>query len=242
MAEIAPGIHHFDTDPFNWYVIEEDSRLTLVDAGFPGHFRVFEEGLRTIGRDITDVEAVILTHAHADHMGFADRVSRAANAPVFIHEKDAAASGRILRLPWWGLLLNAGRPFVTSMLARAISNGVFGSARIANPHRFSDGDVLDLPGTPHVLHVPGHTAGEVAFYLPDQGVLLSGDALITRNLLSGEHGRPQVPPRLLNDDDKSARRSLDRLADVGRVTILPGHGRPWAGPIHEAIETARTLR
>lgn len=44
--EVAPGIHHFDTNPFNWYLIEEGGRFTLVDAGFPGHHRVFLQGPR----------------------------------------------------------------------------------------------------------------------------------------------------------------------------------------------------
>jgi len=47
--ELINGIHHFETGPFNWYVIEESGRLTLVDAGFPGHYRVFLDGLRSIG-------------------------------------------------------------------------------------------------------------------------------------------------------------------------------------------------
>lgn len=67
--ELAKGIYHFPTGPFNWYVIEEGGRLTLVDAGFPGHFGVFSDGVRSIGREMKDVEAVILSHAHADHMG-----------------------------------------------------------------------------------------------------------------------------------------------------------------------------
>lgn len=238
-SEIAPGIHHFNTDPFNWYVIAEDSRLTLVDAGFPGHFDVFEAGLRTIGHDIKDVEAIILTHAHADHMGFAERVSKAAKAPVLIHKSDVAAAGRSLQLPWWGLLLNAWHPFVASMLTRAIANRVFSTARISKALPFNDGDVLDVPGMPHVLHVPGHTTGEVAFYLPERDVLISGDSLITRDLYTGERGQPQVPARLLNDNDKNGRRSLDRLAEVGRVTMLPGHGGPWVGTMREAVEIAR---
>ena len=44
-ATIAPGIHHFDTGPFNWYIIEDEGRLTLVDAGFPGNYSVFTKGI-----------------------------------------------------------------------------------------------------------------------------------------------------------------------------------------------------
>jgi len=239
--EILPSIHHFNTDPFNWYVLKEGGRLTLVDAGFPGHYPVFLEGLRSIGSDLKDVEAIILTHAHADHMGFAERVRRATNAPVFVHEADLAAAGRPLQLPWWGLLSNAWRPFTASMLGRAIGNGVFSLSRLNQVRTFRDGDVLDVPGRPRVLHAPGHTPGEVAFHLPERDVLIGGDVLVTRNLMTGEFGPPQVPHRSLNANDTQARRSLDRLRELGRVTLLPGHGKPWTGQMTNAIEHARAL-
>ncbi len=237
--EILPGLHHFNTDPFNWYVIEEAGRLTLVDAGFPAHYRVFSEGLRTIGRSVRDVEAIILTHAHADHTGFADRVRRESGATVFIHREDLAAVARPLQLPWTGLVGNAWRPFTGAMIGRAVLAGLFTGARVSAARAFNDGDTLDVPGRPVVLHVPGHTPGEVAFFLPQRGVLLSGDTLVTRDLLSGRHGPPQVPDRALNHDDRTARRALDRFAELGRVTLLPGHGRMWQGTMAEAVAGAR---
>lgn len=236
--EVAKGIHHFPTGPFNWYVIEEAGRLTLVDAGFPGHYDVFREGLRSIGRELKDIEAVILTHAHADHMGFADTVAKGAKVPVFIHEKDVTASRRALQLPWFALLSNAWRPFMANVLGRAIANGVFSMAHVSNPQPFQDGDILDVPGRPHVIHTPGHTPGEVSFYLPAQGVLISGDTLVTRDLYSGRVGSPQLTRPRLNDDYAEARKSVHRLKDLGRVTMLPGHGQPWEGEIAEAISIA----
>ena len=74
--EIAKDIFKFDSGPFNWYIIRQDGRLTLVDAGFPSHYKIFAEGLLSIGHTIKDVEAVILTHAHADHIGFAERIRK----------------------------------------------------------------------------------------------------------------------------------------------------------------------
>ncbi len=237
--EVAPGIHHFNTYPFNWYVIKEGGRLTLVDAGFPGHYPIFLEGIRSIGHEVRDVEAILITHAHADHTGFAEQLRRASHASVFVHRDDLDSVGRVLQLPWWGLLSNAWRPYVASMLGRAIGANLLSMPRITKATTFQDGDVLDVPGGPHVIHMPGHTPGEVAFHLPERGVLISGDSLVTQNLMTGVPGQPQVTHHLLNDDDRLARRSLDRLRETGKVTMLPGHGKPWVGAMSDAIEIAR---
>ena len=237
--EIIQGIHHFDTGPFNWYLLEEAGRITLVDAGFPCHYGVFAKGLREIGKSIQDVEAIILTHAHADHTGFAERLRSETNAKVYIHQDDKIAAGRILNLPWYGLLSNAWRSYTRSMLLHATWNGVFHLRSLDKLTTFTEGDILDVPGCPRVIHIPGHTAGEVAFFLPDKEVLFSGDTLVTRDLMTGRDGGPQVPHRLLNGNDKEARRSIDRLQEIGRVTMLPGHGKPWIGSMEEAVDLAR---
>jgi glyoxylase-like metal-dependent hydrolase (beta-lactamase superfamily II) len=238
-VEIAPGIHHFDTGPFNWYIIQEGGRLTLVDAGFPAHYSVFRKGIESMGRGLKDVEAIILTHSHADHTGFAEHLRKETRVPIFVHREDLAAIGKVLQLPWWGLLSNAWRPYIATMLLTATINGVFSMPHITEARTLTDGDVLDVPGRPHVLHVPGHTPGEVAFYLPDRGVLLSGDTLVTRNLMTGKLSGPQVTHPLLNDDYKAARHSLDRFREIGKVKMLPGHGNPWTGTMAEAVQLAR---
>lgn len=238
--EILPGIHHFDTGPFNWYLLEAAGRLTLVDAGFPGHYRVFADGLRSLGRSPADLSAIILTHAHADHLGFAEHLRRLTRAPVFIHEDDRVAAGRPLQLPWFGLLANAWRPYTAGMLGHALRHGVFAQPGIRELKTFRDGDTLDVPGRPQVLHAPGHTPGEVAFFLADRRVLLSGDVLVTRNLLTGTAGAPQVPAPSLNTDDRQARRALERIRELGTVTLLPGHGQPWHGDMTVAVAGART--
>lgn len=239
--QILHGVHHFNTDPFNWYVLEEGGRLTVVDAGFPGHYAVLRRGLASLGRTLNDIEAVILTHAHADHMGFARRLQRETKAPVFMHQADIAAAGQSLQLPWWGLLSNAWRPFMASTLTRATVNGVFWAPGVTGVQVVRDGDTLDVPGKPRVIHAPGHTRGQMALHLPKQQALLSSDVLITQHLLTGAHGFPQLAHRVLNHDDRQARRSLDRLREIGLVTLLPGHGKPWRGLMSDALKFAREI-
>jgi glyoxylase-like metal-dependent hydrolase (beta-lactamase superfamily II) len=233
------AVHRFDTGAFNWYVIEEAGRLTLVDAGFPGHYSTFRAGLAAIGRTERDVEAIILTHAHADHMGFIERVRRNTNAPVFVHSADATAARRTLKLPWFTLLSNAWHPYVAGLLGHAALNGIFTAPAIRSVRAVEDGQVLDVPGRPAVIHAPGHTSGQIALWLDRGRTLLAGDVLITRHLLRGTRGAPQLASRGLNADARRANASLDRVRGLGDALLLTGHGHAWRGTMADAVDGAR---
>ena len=103
---------------------------------------------------------------------------------------------------------------------------------------FADGEVLDVPGRPRVVHSPGHTAGSAALHLESRGVLFSGDALVTRNPMTGRVG-PQIMPSGLNADTPQALASLANLAAIKADVLLPGHGEPWTEGVGEAIRQAR---
>ncbi len=229
--QVADNIHYFPTGPFNWYVIEDKGALTLVDGGFHGHYGRLVKGLRSIGRAVTDVKGIVLTHAHADHMGMIEKARQISGATVFVHEADAQAAQRILQLPWFGLLSRAWIPYMAGMLAHATMAGVFTAPRIRAVHTVKHGELLDIPGNPTVLHLPGHTPGEITLHLPQRKAFISGDALITRNLFTGTHGAPQFAPRALESDGDESRRSLERVLGINDVTMLPGHGKPWHGDL-----------
>jgi len=239
--EIANGIFKFDSGPFNWYLIEENGRLTLVDAGFPGHYTVLKKGLQQIGFGLQDIEAIVLTHAHADHIGFAEKVRKQLNVPVFVHSSDALMAQKPLQLPWLGLLSNAWRKYTATMLGVAMINGVFTFPHLSKVSKIVDNAQLDIPGKPRIIHTPGHTDGEVVLHLEDRKVLISGDTIVTRNLLTGELGTPQLTNPILNKNYKQAKKSLGLIQELGEITILPGHGKPWQGNIQEAVNIAKRI-
>ena len=236
--EITKGIHHFDSGPFNWYLIEENGRFTLVDAGFPGHYKVYKKGLQSLGKTDKDIEAIVLTHSHADHIGFAEKVRIETGVPVFVHKEDAKMACKPLQLPWFGLLSNAWRPYTATMLGVAIVNGVFTMPHLTKVQMVEDGQVLDIPGRPKVLHTPGHTNGEICLLLEKKNVIITGDTIVTRNLLTGELGNPQITNPVLTNNYKQAIRSLDLLREIGKVTMLTGHGTPWVGNMNDAVNIA----
>src|SRR2546430_14054191 len=87
--KVARGIHLETLGIVNWYMVEDGGKLTLIDAGTPRDWALFEQEVRSLGRDIADVDAILLTHAHSDHTGFAEQARKEAGARVFVHEADA---------------------------------------------------------------------------------------------------------------------------------------------------------
>src|SRR6266540_2531011 len=91
-VQVADGIHRLTQGVCNFYLIEEGGRLVLVDAGAPADWNLLVRTLPTLGRALDDLEAVLITHAHSDHTGFAERARTTAHAPVWIHQADAAVA------------------------------------------------------------------------------------------------------------------------------------------------------
>jgi glyoxylase-like metal-dependent hydrolase (beta-lactamase superfamily II) len=231
--EIADGIHRFGTRMVNWYLIERGGRLTLVDAGMRGYWRQLERVLRDLGRKLDEVEAVVLTHAHADHIGFAHQVKANSDATVWVHERDAQPGRR--RFPPMRLYL---RPTAWPLLAHGLRNGLLATPDAAEVRTFTDGEVLDVPGRPRAHHLPGHTRGNCALHLADASVVFSGDALVTFDPYRRRRG-PRLLIKGVNEDNDQARASLDRLAELNAGVLLPGHGEPWRDGVAAAVAEAR---
>jgi glyoxylase-like metal-dependent hydrolase (beta-lactamase superfamily II) len=104
---------------------------------------------------------------------------------------------------------------------------------------FADGD-LDVPGRPRVIPTPGHSPGHVAFHLPDRGVLIAGDALVTYHALNGSRG-PQLPPAAFSYDKTQMLASLDALERVDAGLTVFGHGEPWTDGPAAAVARAREI-
>jgi glyoxylase-like metal-dependent hydrolase (beta-lactamase superfamily II) len=231
--EVADGIHRFGTRMVNWYLIERGGRITLVDAGMRGYWPQLTDALRALGRKVGEVEAVVLTHAHADHVGFAHQVKANSDATIWVHERDAELGLR--RFPPFRLYL---RPTAWPLLAHGLRNGLLATPDAAEVRTFTGGEVLDVPGQPRVRHLPGHTRGNCALHLPDASVVFSGDALVTFDPYRQRRG-PRLLIKGVNEDNEQARTSLDTLAELNAQLLLPGHGEPWRDGVAAAVADAR---
>jgi hypothetical protein len=101
---------------------------------------------------------------------------------------------------------------------------------------FAD-EVLDVPGHPVPVHTPGHTSGHCALHLPEQGVLVAGDALMTEHAVARATG-PQLLPDFFNRDTDLARASLQSLSVLPGDVVVPGHGPAFRGTPAAAVSAA----
>jgi glyoxylase-like metal-dependent hydrolase (beta-lactamase superfamily II) len=241
--QVASGVHRVADGIVNWYLVEDGGEVALYDAGWPRSWPGVQRALRQIGRSPADLTAVLLTHAHPDHLGTAERARRETGAKVHVHapeEPRAHGQGRgaspFSLVP--SLLPTLWRPSATAFVLEATARGFMFPTWVKELETFETGVALDFPGRPRAVATPGHTAGHVSFLLGDAGAVVTGDAIATLNVLTRARG-PQLMPDQLNADPARTRASLDALAELPADTLLPGHGDPFRGSPRDAVERAR---
>ncbi|PVZ96302.1 MBL fold metallo-hydrolase [Amnibacterium flavum] len=228
--KLAPGLHRIGNDIVALYLVVTDDGITVIDAGLPGQWHDLAKELATIGRTVGDIRGVILTHGDSDHVGFAERLRRDHGVAVYVHSADAARSrGEEKTSPAWGSL-KVGP--LLGFMGYSIRKGGLRATHLKEVVPVSDGDVLDLPGAPVIIGMPGHSPGSIAISVPAVDAVFVGDALTTRHVLTGAVGPAPAP---FTDDPAEAIESLRRIAGLSATWVLPGHGAPWSGGVSEAI-------
>jgi glyoxylase-like metal-dependent hydrolase (beta-lactamase superfamily II) len=234
--EIVPGVFHLGTTYVGCYAVEESGAYTFVDTGLPGYWEHLVGFLASRGAPLAAVKAVVLTHHHVDHRGNAERLRKEAGARALVHQADLRAAMGKAPPPRWPLW----KPRVLVYLLHALRRGAAGVSPLLEASSLADEEVLDVPGRPRVVHVPGHTPGNVVLSVDDRDVLLVGDALATLDLVTGASG-PRLLPRFMNEDDGLALASLANIEPLRARWILPSHGLPWPGTPRDAANLARQV-
>jgi glyoxylase-like metal-dependent hydrolase (beta-lactamase superfamily II) len=237
----AAGIHRiaiptpFAVGRVNVYVID-DEPLTLVDAG-PNSGTSFDElqrGIAALGHQLEDIELVILTHQHIDHLGLVSLVASHSGAEVaaidvavpFVERfsEQAQADDQFAR----DIMLRNGIPEdVVSALSSVSQAFRAWGARAEVTRVLRDGEEMRFRDRSlHVHHRPGHSPTDTVFHDRDRRILIAADHLlghISSNPLitrpaDGSNERPQALVTYL--------RSLEATREMDVELVLPGHGDP----------------
>jgi glyoxylase-like metal-dependent hydrolase (beta-lactamase superfamily II) len=172
---------------------EATRQAMVVDPGDE-----IEEILEVVRRHGLKVAAIVITHAHIDHIGGAQKLKAATGAPVYMNQNDRELQKMMdVQAGWLGM----ATPEAVEIDVAA-----------------NDGDKLLVGATEvHILYTPGHTQGSVSLWIPSEKKLLAGDTLFR-----GSIGRTDLP----GGDGRQILRSIhDKLLPLPEETmVVPGHG------------------
>ncbi|MFP7484664.1 MBL fold metallo-hydrolase [Priestia filamentosa] len=228
--EVTPDLYSYTTQIVNvCFIGGKGDEFVLVDAGMPksGQSIILEIENR-FGSNARP-KAILLTHAHFDHIGALLELLRHWDVPVYAHKAE---------LPYLQGEKDYERPdqtveggMVVKMSPLFPTESINISSRVSPLH--DDGSIPELPEW-EWIHTPGHTEGHVSFFRKRDRALIVGDAFITtkqENLFDVITQKLEIsgPPRYLTTDWKAAKKSVEHLASLHPEVAITGHGKPVEG-------------
>lgn len=241
VRQVAPGVYCVGPWGFTStvvYLVGSPASWVLVDAGWPGDGPMIRRAAASVFGEDAAAAAILLTHEHPDHEGDAIALARLWGCPVYLGVDEmpvavrdfSAMQATAMPLDRWMILP------IMRLIGRRRRQRVFDKASLAEVAiGLTPGQPIPpLPGWDCVA-TPGHTAGHVSYFRRSDGVLLSGDALVTvgidtiRGLLR-RRSRLSRPPWYTTWDADRARESIMVLASLRPRVLAGGHGLPLSGP------------
>jgi len=233
---IAAGLVGIRIVFVNVFAVTGEAGWTLIDAGLNGSAgRIINWAARHFGD--RPPNAIVLTHAHFDHVGAIDGLLDTWDVPVYAHVEELPyVTGARLYPPPDPSVGGGLMARMASAYPRAPVD-LGGRVQALPP----DASIPGMPGW-RWIHTPGHTAGHVSLFRDADRALVAGDAFCTtkqESFFAVATQRPELhgPPAYFTTDWDAAHDSVRRLAVLEPAFMAPGHGQPMAGP-----DTTQALR
>jgi glyoxylase-like metal-dependent hydrolase (beta-lactamase superfamily II) len=228
--EVTPDLYSYTTQIVNvCFIGGRGDEFVLVDAGMPKSAQSIISEIENRFGSNARPKAILLTHAHFDHVGALLDLLRHWDVPVYAHKAE---------LPYLQGEKDYERPdqtveggMVVKMSPLFPTESINISSRVSPLH--DDGSIPELPEW-EWIHTPGHTEGHVSFFRKRDRALIVGDAFITtkqENLFDVITQKLEIsgPPRYLTTDWKAAKKSVEHLASLHPEVAITGHGKPVEG-------------
>jgi hydroxyacylglutathione hydrolase len=202
--ELTPNLHAFlwtssAANNCNTYLVRSTEKSILIDPGHAAYFDHVRDGLGRLGLSRRDIDLVVCTHAHPDHIE-AVRLFQDAPTLFAVHETE------------WRMVEEMA-PYLRASMA-------FDPDRTAPDFFLAEGelDVGDI--ALRVYHTPGHSPGAVTLYWPEERALFTGDLIFESGV-----GRTDLP----GGDGGQLKESIRRVGSLEAEWLLSGHGNVVAG-------------
>jgi glyoxylase-like metal-dependent hydrolase (beta-lactamase superfamily II) len=194
----------------------------LIDAGVPGQIERLTRGLVISNTQLNEIDLLLLTHGHFDHIGLAREIVERSGAQTAIHarEKSWLESGISPYPPGvtlWGRFLMSLMKLAPKMSVPATKVDI-----VLGNDDFS----LEAYGIPaRVIYTPGHTMGSMSV-LMESGEAIVGDLAMSAKFLRLTPGMP-----IFAEEMGLIKPSWKKLLDLGAKTIYPAHGKPFSAEV-----------
>jgi glyoxylase-like metal-dependent hydrolase (beta-lactamase superfamily II) len=217
LTAITDSIHFAETELVNWTLVTDGDGVTLIDTGYPGSRDDVLASLRQLGLSIDDVRAILLTHAHIDHLGSAIWFAKSHGIPLYCHPDEVGNAKReyVEQASFLEVAKHLWQPRWLKWAVAMTRKGGLVRDGIPTAQALTKDVAGTLPGAPKAIFSQGQTSGHCAYVV--DGVLVSGDALITGHPVSTRRG-PQLLPDVFNHDHNECVRSLATLGGLDTMT------------------------
>jgi glyoxylase-like metal-dependent hydrolase (beta-lactamase superfamily II) len=213
--QVSTRLWQIEIGIVNVFLIKTNDGLVLVDAAWPNKADAVLEGVRRTGNDSAEIKHLLLTHGHVDHAGSAAEISRRTGAKVYVNTADLTLTAKG-EAGYDGITVTPG--IIPRLVYRfVIRPGGTKYESFSIDKTIGDREILPFANDIEVIHTPGHCAGHVSFFLPQDRILIAGD--ICSNVMGLSYAT-------INEDRDLARESILKVANFPFEQAVFGHGKP----------------